>query len=183
MVKNKTGGNRHKKQARKNLNVPVSTKLRLAKEEGEIYAKVTKTFGGGMAEVICSDGVTRLLIIRRKFKGRNKRDNSIAIEIMVLVGKRLWEVVSDNKKQKVDLLYVYSHSQVEELYKKEKSLVSGILPVAKKKEEEEEETGFIITSKHDWKEEIQTLNSIPEKNVKITLDTIDTTDDIEWDDI
>ena len=182
MVKNKTGGNRHKKQARKNVNAPVSTKLRLAKEEGEIYAKVTTLHGGGMAEVICSDGVTRLLIIRRKFKGRNKRDNSIGIEKMVLVGKRLWEVVSDNKKQKVDLLYVYSHSQVEELYKKEKSLVSGILPVANKTEEEEE-TGFEITSKHDWKEEIKTLNPILEKNVKVTMKTIDTDNDIEWDDI
>ena len=41
MVKNKTGGSRHKKMARKNVNAPVSSKLRLAKEEGEIYAKVT----------------------------------------------------------------------------------------------------------------------------------------------
>ena len=183
MVKNKTGGSRHKKQARKNVNAPVSSKLRLANEEGEIYAKVIKLCGNGMADVLCNDKVVRLLIIRKKFKGRHKRDNTISANTLLLVGRRLWEVVAEKKKQKVDLLYVYSHSQVEELYKKEKSLVSGILPVAKKKEEEEEETGFIITSKHDWKEEIKTLNSIPEKNVKITLDTIDATDDIEWDDI
>ena len=60
MVKNKTGGSRHKKQARKNVNIPISTKIRLVKEEGEMYAKVLKTFGGGMADVLCNDGVTRI---------------------------------------------------------------------------------------------------------------------------
>jgi len=66
MVKNKTGGSRHKKQARKNVNAPVSTRLRIPKEEGEILAKVMKLFGNGMAEVLCEDKVTRLLIISRK---------------------------------------------------------------------------------------------------------------------
>ena len=80
MVKNKTGGSRHKKMARKNVKVPqAKTRLRIAKEEGEIYAKVIRLNGNGMADVKCEDGKTRLLIIRRRFKGRNKRDNSIAL--------------------------------------------------------------------------------------------------------
>ena len=110
MVKNKAGGNRHKKQARKNLNAPISTKIRMVKEEGEIYAKVLKTFGGGMADVLCNDGVIRLLIIRRKFKGRNKRDNTMKEGDLLLVGRRLWEVVAEKTKQKVDLLYVHPDS-------------------------------------------------------------------------
>ena len=68
--------------ASKNVNAPVSTKLRLAKEDGEMYAKVTKLFGNGMAEILCNDKVVRLLIIRRRFKGRNKRDNMISYDFI-----------------------------------------------------------------------------------------------------
>jgi hypothetical protein len=115
MVKNKTGGSRHKKQARKNVNAVVSKKLRLAKEDGEMYAKVETIYGNGMAEVLCGDNARRLLILRRKFMGRNKRDNFISVNGVLLVGRRLWSVVSGNKKEKVDLLYVYSSGDIEEL--------------------------------------------------------------------
>jgi initiation factor 1A len=184
MVKNKTGGSRHKKQARKNVNIPISTKIRLVKEEGEMYAKVLKTFGGGMADVLCNDGVTRLLIIRRKFKGRNKRDNTIKEGNLLLVGKRLWEVVADSKKQKVDLLYVYSSGQIEQLLKKEKNgaINPNLIPMVSQ-DESEDVVGFKITSKHDWKE-TDTLKSIPEKNIKITSNTINSFgNDIDFDDI
>lgn len=94
MVKNKVGGNRHKKMARKNVKADArKPKLRLAKDKCEIYAKVTKMFGNGMCEVICQDEVTRLLIIRRKFRGRNRRDNMVTLDNVVLVGIREWEVV------------------------------------------------------------------------------------------
>jgi hypothetical protein len=98
MVKNKTGGSRHKKQARKNVNAVVSKKLRLAKEDGEMYAKVETIYGNGMAEVLCGDNARRLLILRRKFMGRNKRDNFISVNGVLLVGRRLWSVVYGNKK-------------------------------------------------------------------------------------
>ena len=68
MVKNKKGGNRHKKMASKNNQPMGRQKLRLAKEnEGEMYGVVTKVFGNGMCDVYCNDNETRLLIIRRKF--------------------------------------------------------------------------------------------------------------------
>lgn len=165
MVKNKTGGSRHKKQARKNVNAPVSRKLRLAKEEGEVYAKITNIYGNGMAEVLCQDGVKRLLILRRKFKGRNKKDNFISIDGVVLVGRRLWEVVSDKKKQKVDLLYVYSQDQLQALAKKT-NLEHGILPESLK---EEEDIPFEISSKHDWKDTSQTLSSVSAENIKMEV--------------
>jgi initiation factor 1A len=149
MVKNKTGGSRHKKQARKNVNAPVSMRLRIPKEEGEILAKVMKLFGNGMAEVLCEDKVTRLLIIRKRFKGRNKRDNNIAVNKVLLVGRRLWEVVNPKKKQKVDLLYVYSDGQIDDLRQKV-NVSSVILPDGV---EEEEESAYDLSSKNDWKDE------------------------------
>ena len=160
MVKNKTGGSRHKKQARKNVNAPVSKKLRLAKEDGEMYAKVTSIYGNGMAEVLCEDNVRRLLILRRKFMGRNKRDNYISVNGVLLVGRRLWSVVSGNKKEKVDLLYVYSDGNVEDL-KKKANLPEYILPGGIK----EEESPFEYTNKHDWKNE-KTMLGILEESAK-----------------
>ena len=162
MVKNKTGGSRHKKMARKNVKVPqAKARLRIAKEEGEIYAKVIKLNGNGMADVKCEDGKIRLLIIRRRYKGRNRRDNSIALDSLVLVGRRLWEVVAEHKKQKVDLLYVYSTDQIHELRQKV-SIDDSILPNSI--EQNEEESAFEITSKHDWKSE-QTLSTISEDTI------------------
>jgi initiation factor 1A len=149
MVKNKTGGNRHKKQARKNVNAPVSVRLRIPKEEGEILAKVMKLFGNSMAEVLCEDKVTRLLIIRKRFKGRNKRDNNIAVNKVLLVGRRLWEVVNPKKKQKVDLLYVYSDGQIDDLRQKV-NFNSIVLPDYIEKEEE---IAYDLSSKNDWKDE------------------------------
>jgi len=117
MVKNK-GGNRHKKQARKNISGGGKReKIRLATEAGEMYGQVIKIFGGGTADVLCNDGQSRLLVIRKKFRGRNRRDNQITNGSLVLVGLRDWEVVSKERRQKADLLFVYPTSQIESLKK------------------------------------------------------------------
>jgi initiation factor 1A len=117
MPKNKGGGSYHKRQASKHSQPVVQKKLRLQHEDGEIYAKVIKLLGQGRAHVICIDGITRLLEIRKKFKGRNKRDNLIDVDTIVLVGKRDWEYRTGDKLEKVDLLYVYSLYQHLELIK------------------------------------------------------------------
>ena len=104
MVKNKKGGSKHKKQASKNNSSSfIKTKLRLAKEEGEIYCRVTKLLGNG------------LLIIRKKFKGRNRRDNQVGVGSVILAGLRTWSVSATKKKQKADLLCVYSDHHITEL--------------------------------------------------------------------
>lgn len=113
MVKNATGGNKSKKQARSTSYTPQQN-IRKAKEEGEIYAVVTKIFGGPNCQVLCNDGVSRSCIIRNKFKTRGKRDNNITIGSWILVGIRDWEVRSDGT-QKCDLLEVYSHSEKDKL--------------------------------------------------------------------
>ena len=69
-------------------------KLRLAEEEGETYATVIKLLGGANCEVVTNDGVTRLCVIRNKFRGRDKRDNTIAPGVWILVefaiGRLVW---------------------------------------------------------------------------------------------
>ncbi len=131
MVKNKVGGSRHKKLARKNVRETGHTiKMRYA-NEGETYARVTKHFGGGNVEVQCNDGVIRLCVIRKKFRGRNKRDNNIQVDSMILVGLREWEVIAAKKKPKVDLLYAYSQSQIKQL-KEAKGFNYDILPEKEK---------------------------------------------------
>jgi|UniRef100_A0A6C0C4I6 hypothetical protein len=183
MVKNKTGGNRNKKQARKNLTAPVSTRLRIPKEQGEILAKVIKINGGGVYDVLCEDKVTRLLVLRKKFKGRNKRDNSIQLNKLLLVGQRMWEVVHPKKKQKVDLLYVYSNSQISDL--RQKVSVSGdILPEGV---EEEDDDAFEISSKNAWEDNndrtiIGSLKEKSDENNKL-MPEISKTVDFDFDDI
>ncbi len=122
MPKNLKGGSHHKKMASKDTKSSSMFKIRYVNpnEPSEMYAKVTNVYGGGMLEVKCNDGKKRLCVIRRKFKGRNKRDNQISINSILLVGLRDWEVVQKKKKEKVDLLYVYDNNQVETL-KKNKS--------------------------------------------------------------
>ena len=178
MVKNKKGGNRHKKMASKNNQPMGRQKLRLAKEnEGEMYGVVTKVFGNGMCDVYCNDNETRLLIIRRKFKGRNRRDNSVTLNGIVLVGIREWEVVALGKKQKCDLLYVYNDYHKDELKRKDGFNEKMLWQVDGKKTQEDEDEGIIFT--HDVDEETPKINIVMNKDDNKKLEE----SDINWEDI
>jgi len=109
MVKNTHGGSGHKSQARKNtVNVKhSSSKLRLSDDEDEIYGQVLKILGGGMCSVLCQDSIERLCIIRGKFRGRGKRDNTLLGGSWILVAKRSWCGETTNGKEKCDLLEIY----------------------------------------------------------------------------
>jgi initiation factor 1A len=122
MVKNKTGGSGHKSQARKNVVTNAdkhNNRLRLVEEEGELYGQVTKNLGNGMCEVICSDNIKRLCIIRGKHRGRGKRDNEIRMRSIIMIGLREWTTHVENSKklEKCDLLEVYSDYDVDRLKK------------------------------------------------------------------
>ena len=139
MVRNTKGGRNHKKMASRGArSSPRSKKLRLP-VEGEILARVLKLFGHGMVEVMCNDGVTRLCVIRKKFRGRNKRDNEIRLSSFLLVGKRDYEVVAVGKKEKTDLIYVYTESDKIKL-KQGGHVNHPLCPDEDKKEDE----GFIF---------------------------------------
>lgn len=120
MVKNTTGGNKSKGQARKFLTAPVKNVLRVSQDECELYAQVTKNLGNGMCHVICIDGETRLCHIRGKFRGRGKRDNFIGLGSWLLVGLREWELDKTSKSKtgkmtNCDLLEVYDERDKQRL--------------------------------------------------------------------
>ena len=118
MVRNVTGGNKAKGQARKSSGRQ-NTALRLSLDEDwELYAQVTRMLGNGMCHVVCvNDGVTRLCHIRGKFRGHNKKDNVIKNGSWLLVGIREFEssAADKSKMSKCDLLEVYSDLEKERL--------------------------------------------------------------------
>jgi len=160
MVKNKTGGSGHRKMASKNANNSSKMAMRFAKDKDETYARVTELYGNGMAKVICSDKKTRLLQIRKKFRGRNKRDNCIALDSIVLVGLRSWEALSEKKKEKVDLLYVYSDTQYDELT--QIAEVDAVLPESQ--QTYKEAGGFVIGDVETWEKHQEELTIEQEKD-------------------
>ena len=119
MVKN-DGGNKGKGLARKHVSSGGSNKqLRVAVEDGERYAVVSKMLGNGMCYVRLLSGGSgtgdRLCIIRNKFKGRGKRDNILDSGSWVLIGMREWS----SKQDTCDLLEVYNHGERDRLMKNE----------------------------------------------------------------
>ena len=147
MVKNKTGGNKAKKQGRKHASVPQNRNTRFAKEDGEMYAVITKIFGGPNCEAICNDGKTRMCVIRNKFRGRDKKDNTILNNTWVLVGLRDWEVVGNGKLEKCDLLEVYRNNEKEKIINTlNKNELINIINIGEEDSQiDNNDTGFHIT--------------------------------------
>jgi initiation factor 1A len=120
MVKNTKGGTGHKSQARKyeNTGKQSNFKTRYSEDEYEHYAQVVAILGNGMCHVMCKDGKKRLCIIRGKFRGRGKRDNTLINGKWVLVGGRDFESEKTGEGkdlEKCDLLEVYSDLDKERL--------------------------------------------------------------------
>jgi len=149
MVKNKKGGSGHKKMASKHSKDTGSRnrKVRIP-TSGEMLAKVQIMYGGPNCKVICNDKVSRLMVIRKKFTGRRRRDNNIGVDSVVLIGIREYEVLNNKKLQKVDLLEVYAADEVEELYEK-KLLNDCILPEKQQSVKSDMNIPFDITDEED----------------------------------
>ena len=115
MVKNTTGGSKHKGMARKLVNAPVSNKIRFSEDEDECYAKVVKMLGNGMCHVnlLHKDVMYNNVVchIRGKFRSRNKKANFVATGGTILVGLRSWT----SKIDACDLLCVYNDNQLSSL--------------------------------------------------------------------
>jgi len=185
MVKNKKGGSSHKKMARKNVAPKggyMTRKLRLPKEDGEIIAKVTAMSGGGHAVILCTDGVERTLVIRGKFRGRNKRDNTIRVNSMVLVGLRsvtMGEIVGGKKKEKADILEIYPESRMEEL----RAIPSINAIMSGEKVKVTDDCAFEITNKIIAEPITLEELSNPKKKVRKKETLFKEKEEINWDDI
>jgi len=91
--------------------------LRLVQEEGECFAQVERMLGGSNCHVKCVDGVSRLCVIRGKFRGKGKRDNALSMGSMVLVGMRDYESCKGKDKlETCDLLEVYREADKTRLF-------------------------------------------------------------------
>ena len=184
MVKNKKGGSKHKKLARKNVvNNTIRRKLRKAVEEGEMYACVVAVHGGGHALIRCADKKERTLVIRGKFRGRNKRGNFIKANSIVLVALRsvsMGEVVEKRKKEKADLIYVYDDNDMEEL--KQIKDVYDILSIETKEKVDDDIFDRTFTDEHTENQILKSLDnktSTDNKEENSKLDDVD----FDWDDI
>lgn len=115
MVKNTTGGSKHKSMARKLVNAPVSNKIRFSEDDDECYAKVVKMLGNGMVHVnlVYQNNLHNNVVchIRGKFRSRNKKNNLVTIGGTLLVGIRSWS----SKLDACDLLCVYNDNQINSL--------------------------------------------------------------------
>ena len=119
MVKNTNGGNKSKAVARKHITGTKDQRaLRLSTCDLEKYGVVIRVLGNGMFYVVtdlaCEKQPRLLGHIRNKFKGRSKRDNTIALGSVVLIGLREWE--EPNYKE-CDLLEVYDSNEVRQMMK------------------------------------------------------------------
>ena len=85
--------------------------VRTSSSENEKYAIVQKRLGNGWLSVKCIDGVVRLCNIPKKFSGKKKE--IINVDAWLLVGLREFET----KKDKCDVLEIYSPQEVASLKK------------------------------------------------------------------
>jgi hypothetical protein len=109
MVKNFSGGNKSKGFARKNFIIRDSN-LRISEDTAEVYAQVTKIYGGSACQVHGLNGSEYFCHIRGKFRGRGKRDNFISVSSWLLVGLREWENPAPGKVLNCDVIEVYNDS-------------------------------------------------------------------------
>jgi translation initiation factor IF-1 len=107
MVKNTSGGTKTKGLARKHIRQGgVSAKLRIPENELEKVVYVSKMLGNGMCEVYTNDNIRLIAHIRNKFKGRQKRSNTITANSYILIGLRDWE----NPYKNCDVIFVYDET-------------------------------------------------------------------------
>lgn len=127
MVKN-FGGKKSKRLGRKHVQEAadaalIKCRLKDLELSGERYAVVCRLLGGDMCEVLETSGVRRNCVIRKRFRGRNKRDNMVVAGGLVLVGLREWEA-----RSKCDLLEVYSEGDLARISAEQPSEIAPLLP-------------------------------------------------------
>ena len=162
MVKNTTGGSKHKGQARKLVNAPVSNKIRFSEDDDECYAIVSKMLGNGMCHVnvLKDNEILENIIchIRGKFRSRNKKSNLVSVGGVILVGLRSWTSSIDA----CDLLSIYPDHHLSSL-----NLPSSLLNSIQNFSSNDQSFLFSNSSFHD-----NSFNSVSPSFDHVDLDNI-----------
>ena len=178
MVKNFSGGNRVKSQARKLVASVHSHALRLSTDPLEQYACVTKIYGNGRIAVTTVNHLELLCVIRGKMRGRSKRHNVIILGSIILVGLREWEG-PDNFKN-ADVLEVYDAGDVNKLFSIPSTKISNLEKFSEIFNKQKDDLGFEFSN--DNLHDDSTL-FVPKFNPLSTFGHSYTTDDIDIIDI
>jgi translation initiation factor IF-1 len=99
MPKNKTGGNKAKKQGNKNMNRKIL--IADALDDGQLFAQITKKLGDQRYYVLCSDNIERIGKSCNKLNRSSRGENRLDVGSNVVVSLR---VDCDSTKMKCDLL-------------------------------------------------------------------------------
>lgn len=99
MPKNKTGGNKAKKQGNKNMNRKIL--IADALDDGQLFAQITKKLGDQRYYVLCSDNIERIGKSCNKLNRSSRGQNRLDVGSNVIVSLR---VDCDSTKMKCDLL-------------------------------------------------------------------------------
>jgi translation initiation factor IF-1 len=111
MVKNTTGGTGTKSLARKHQSGGDNGNLRLPECDLEQLACVTKMLGNGMCEIYTNNNTRLIGHIRNAFRGKNKRNNLITPQTIVMIGLHEWEKTPKN----CNIMEIYTPNQVEQI--------------------------------------------------------------------
>ena len=186
MVKNKGGGNRHKKS--KNHIVQNDTIEFLSDSHDEHYALVIKPYGNGQfgVNLVVSDANGKPVLTTKEYRGRlsgrmrkQKRRNFVRKDDFVLISKRSFE------EDKVDIIHVYRPSDVRTLTK------MGKIPDVERVGCMDDGTNFksafefsddvassVNTGTPNDTTQVSANNGVPPKENRPTKQSNDTTD--EW---
>ena len=111
MVRNIKGGTGTKGLARKHQKPSGNGHVRVPECDGEVFAYVSSMLGNGMCEIYLNSKNRLIGHIRNKFRGRQKRHNTIMRGMIVLIGLREWE----NPAKNCDILTIYEDNDIKQL--------------------------------------------------------------------
>jgi translation initiation factor IF-1 len=113
MVKNTNGGNREKRNARKDAAFKDHKSYRAVRrpeDPNEMLAVVTNRYGGKNLGVTATDKKTYRAIIPGAMTGRRRRGNEVRVGSIILIG--IWDGFGEGKST---VLEVYDDNEVAEL--------------------------------------------------------------------
>jgi hypothetical protein len=161
MVKNTTGGSKHKSSARKHAApTSYSNKDRLPSSPFERVAAVEKMLGNGMCQVITMEDrpLTLICHIRGKFSGKQKSQNIVTTKSFLIVGLRDWEAIP----KQCDLLEILTGNYGAALDEPDSIYANDVIFTNEEIEEQPEIEGFDRDRDKEINKELVTKNS---KNV------------------